>query len=90
MTGVSVTETVPDRMFDRASEVRLIDLPPDDLLARLAAGKIYLPKVVERAKDAYFKKSNLIALRELALRAMASRMETQIRSERLRSTRSRP
>ena len=88
VTGVSVTETVPDRMFDRASEVRLIDLPPDDLLARLAAGKIYLPKVVERAKDAYFKKSNLIALRELALRAMASRMESQIRSERLRSTRS--
>lgn len=87
VTGVSVTETVPDRMFDRAAEVRLIDLPPDDLLARLAAGKIYLPKVVERAKDAYFKKSNLIALRELALRAMANRMESQIRSERMRSTR---
>lgn len=87
VTGVSVTETVPDRMFDRASEVRLIDLPPDDLLARLAAGKIYLPKVVERAKDAYFRKSNLIALRELALRAMANRMESQIRSERMRSTR---
>lgn len=87
VTGVVVTETVPDRVFDDADEVRLIDLPPDDLLARLSAGKIYLPKVVERAKERYFKKNNLIALRELALRIMASRMETQIRSERLRSTR---
>ena len=87
VTGVAVTETVPDRVFDEADEVRLIDLPPDDLLTRLAAGKIYLPAIVERAKSAYFKRSNLIALRELALRCMASRMESQIRSERLRSTR---
>lgn len=87
VTGVVVSETVPDRVFDEADEVRLIDLPPDDLLARLSAGKIYLPKVVERAKERFFRRSNLIALRELALRIMASRMETQIRSERLRSTR---
>lgn len=87
VTGVAVTETVPDRIFDEADEVRLIDLPPDDLLARLNAGKIYLPEVVERARDAYFRRSNLIALRELALRIMTSRMETQIRTERRRSTR---
>lgn len=87
VTGVAVSETIPDRVFDEADEVRLIDLPPDDLLARLNAGKIYLPEVVERAKERYFKKSNLIALRELALRIMASRMESQIRSQRLRSTR---
>ena len=89
VTGVAVTETVPDRVFDTADEVRLIDLPPDDLLSRLSAGKIYLPKIVERAKNAYFKRTNLIALRDLALRTMTSRMETQIRSERLRSTRTR-
>lgn len=87
VTGVPVTETVPDRIFDQADEVRLIDLPPDDLLSRLNAGKIYLPKIVERAKDSYFKKSNLVALRELALRSMANRMESQIRSARQRSTR---
>lgn len=87
VTGVTVSETVPDRIFDEADEVRFIDLPPDDLINRLQAGKIYLPKVVERAKEAFFRKSNLVALRELALRCMASRMESQIRSERLRSTR---
>ena len=87
VTGVEVSETIPDRVFDEADEVRLIDLPPDDLLARLSAGKIYLPQVIERARANYFRRSNLIALRELALRYMASRMENQIRSERLRSTR---
>lgn len=87
VTGVAVSETVPDRIFDEAEEVRFIDLPPADLIARLHAGKIYLPSVVERAKDAYFRKSNLIALRELAIRTMASRMESQIRSARRRSTR---
>ncbi len=87
VTGVEVSETVPDRVFDEADEVRLIDLPPDDLIARLNAGKIYLPQVIERARANYFRRSNLIALRELALRFMASRMESQIRSERLLSTR---
>lgn len=87
VTGVEVRETVPDRIFDDADEVRLVDLPPDDLLARLAAGKIYLPETVERAKANYFRRSNLIALRELALRSMANRMETQIREDRLKSTR---
>lgn len=87
VTGVEVSETVPDRVFDEADEVRLIDLPPDDLIARLNAGKIYLPRVIERARDNYFKKTNLTALRELALRCMASRMETQIRTERQLSRR---
>ena len=64
MTGVAVKETIPDRFFDEADEVRLVDLPPDDLLRRLEAGKIYLPGFIERAKNHFFRKSNLIALRE--------------------------
>ena len=55
VTGVEVSETVPDRVFDEADEVRLIDLPPDDLIARLNAGKIYLPQVIERARANYFR-----------------------------------
>ena len=82
VTGVEVTETVPDSIFDRADEVRLVDLPPDDLMLRLEAGKIYLPEIVARAKKNYFKKSNLIALRELTLRFMAKRIDTQIKLNR--------
>lgn len=83
VTGVVVNETIPDRVFDKADEVRLVDLPPDDLINRLNAGKIYLPQIVQRAKDNYFKKANLVALRELALRYMANRVDRQVKSNRI-------
>ena len=75
ITGVKQRETLPDRVFDEADEVELIDLPPDDLLARLKAGKVYLPDEVRSAVDRFFRLPNLIALRELALRRMTSRVE---------------
>lgn len=86
VTGVQVSETIPDSVFDRADEVRLVDLPPDDLILRLEAGKIYLPEVVSRARNNYFKRSNLIALRDLTLRAMASRIDSEIKLNRLSSS----
>src|SRR6185436_5223957 len=68
ITGVKQRETLPDHVFDEADEVELIDLPPDDLLARLHAGKVYVPAEVGTAVERFFRKPNLIALRELALR----------------------
>lgn len=82
VSGIAVSETVPDHVFDAADEVRLVDLPPDDLLQRLAAGKVYLPDVAERAAANFFRKGNLIALRELALRRMADRVDGQMREQR--------
>ncbi|MET0282134.1 MAG: sensor histidine kinase KdpD [Steroidobacteraceae bacterium] len=75
ITGVRQAETLPDHVFDEADEVELIDLPPDDLLDRLRAGKIYLPDQASRAMERFFRKSNLIALRELALRRTADRVD---------------
>lgn len=77
ITGVSVRETVPDSLIDRADEIELVDLPPDDLLKRLAEGKVYVPAQAERAGANFFKKGNLIALRELALRRTAERVDAQ-------------
>ena len=77
ITGVAVRETVPDSLLDRADEIELVDLPPDELLARLAAGKVYVPHQAERAAANFFKKGNLIALRELALRRTAERVDAQ-------------
>ena len=68
ITGIRVWETVPDTFFERSDEVELVDLPPDELLQRLKEGKIYLPHQAERAIHNFFRKGNLIALRELALR----------------------
>jgi len=79
ITGVKQRETLPDRVFDEADEVELIDLPPDDLLARLHAGKVYVPEQVAAAIDRFFRKPNLIALRELALRRMTDRVEAAAR-----------
>jgi two-component system, OmpR family, sensor histidine kinase KdpD len=79
VTGVVVRETVPDRLLEDASEVRLVDLPPDELLERLAEGKVYLPDQAQRAVENFFRKGNLIALRELALRATAERVDAQMR-----------
>jgi two-component system, OmpR family, sensor histidine kinase KdpD len=75
ITGVRQRETIPDRIFDEADEVELIDLPPDDLLARLKAGKVYVPEQIATAIERFFRKSNLIALREIALRRVADRVD---------------
>jgi two-component system sensor histidine kinase KdpD len=75
ITGVRQQETIPDRIFDEADEVELIDLPPDDLLARLRAGKVYVAEQVGTATERFFRKPNLIALRELALRRTADRVD---------------
>ncbi|WP_437976983.1 sensor histidine kinase KdpD [Sorangium sp. So ce295] len=79
VTGVVVRETVPDSMIERADEIELIDLPPDDLLERLREGKVYLSEQIERAASNFFRKGNLIALRELALRRTAERVDDQMR-----------
>jgi two-component system sensor histidine kinase KdpD len=81
--GIRVHETVPNRLFDDATEVVLVDLPPDDLLVRLDAGKVYVPVAVEHARQNFFRKGNLIALRELALRRVADRVNADVRSYRL-------
>jgi two-component system sensor histidine kinase KdpD len=78
VTGVIVRETVPDRVLQEATEIRLIDLPPDELLERLEAGKVYVPEQAQRAIDNFFRKGNLIALRELALRRTAERVDAQM------------
>lgn len=78
ITGIRVWETVPDTVFDAADEIVLVDLPPDELLTRLAAGKVYLPTQAKRAAENFFRKGNLIALRELALRRTADRVDRQM------------
>src|SRR5690242_17120433 len=79
ITGVRQRETLPDRVFDEAEEVELIDLPPDELLGRLRAGKIYVSEDAAAATERFFRKSNLLALRELALRRTADRVEAAAR-----------
>ena len=82
ITGITVWETVPDTFFDDADEVMLVDIPADDLLARLAAGKVYVPEQIERAARNFFRKGNLMALRELALRRTADRVEDDVQAYR--------
>jgi two-component system sensor histidine kinase KdpD len=82
VTGVVVRETIPDKVLDEAAEVRLIDLPPDELLERMTEGKVYIPEKAERAVENFFRKGNLIALRELALRSTAERVDAQMRTYR--------
>ncbi|HET8576510.1 MAG TPA: sensor histidine kinase KdpD [Methylomirabilota bacterium] len=79
ITGVVVRETVPDSVFDQTDEVELIDLPPDDLLQRLKDGKVYMPGLAQEAVQNFFRKGNLIALRELALQRTAQRVDAQMR-----------
>ena len=79
ITGVRQQETIPDRIFDEADEVELIDLPPDDLIARLKAGKVYVSDQVGMATERFFRKPNLLALRELALRRTADRVDAAAR-----------
>src|SRR5437899_5791761 len=75
ITHVRVRETVPDRILDRADEIKLIDLSPEELLQRLREGKVYVPEQAERALRNYFRPSNLTALRELALRETAEHVD---------------
>ena len=82
ITGVIVRETVPDRVVEQADEIRLVDLPPAELLERLAEGKVYVPEQARRAMEGFFKKGTLTALRELALRQTAERVDEQMRTER--------
>ena len=78
ITGIRVRETVPDRVFDRADEVVLVDLTPDELLQRLKDGKVYISRQAESAVRNFFRKGNLIALRELALRRTADRVDGEM------------
>ncbi len=80
VTGVVVNETVPDRVIDEASEIEVIDLPPDELLTRLEEGKVYIPDQAARAIQKFFRKGNLSALREMSLRRAAERVDNQMRA----------
>jgi two-component system sensor histidine kinase KdpD len=81
-TGIRVWETVPDTVFENADEVELVDIPPNELIVRLKEGKVYLPAQAERALQHFFRKGNLIALRELALRRTAERVDAQMQDYR--------
>ena len=83
ITGIRVHETLPDTFFDRADEVVLVDTPADELIGRLKAGKVYLPEQAERAARNFFRKGNLMALRELALRRTADRVEDDVQAYRV-------
>ncbi len=80
VTGVIVRETIPDRVIDEASEIEVIDLPPDELLTRLQEGKVYVPDQAARAIRKFFRKGNLTALREMSLRRAAERVDDQMRA----------
>ena len=82
VTGIRVRETLPDAFFEGADDVVMVDLPPDELLQRLSEGKVYLPQQAARAAKNFFRKGNLIALRELALRRTADRVDAQMRDYR--------
>ncbi|HEY7529545.1 MAG TPA: sensor histidine kinase KdpD [Gemmatimonadota bacterium] len=78
VTHVIVRETVPDSVVEAADEIELVDLPPEELLERLAEGKVYVPELIGRAAENFFRKGNLIALRQLALRHVADRVDVQM------------
>lgn len=80
VTGVIVRETIPDGVIDEASEIEVIDLPPDELLVRLNEGKVYVPDQAARAIQKFFRKGNLTALREMSLRRAAERVDDQMRA----------
>jgi two-component system sensor histidine kinase KdpD len=80
ITGIRQQETLPDRIFDEADDVELIDLPPDELLQRLQSGRVYVPDQAATAIERFFRKPNLLALRELALRRTADRVDRAARA----------
>jgi two-component system, OmpR family, sensor histidine kinase KdpD len=79
ISGSTIRETVPDSIFDQADEIEIIDLPPDELLKRLSEGKVYTPERSQQAIQNFFRKGNLTALREMALRLTAERVDHQLR-----------
>ena len=87
ITGIKVHETVPDTVLDDADEIVFVDVTPDELLARLRTGKVYLPQQAEQAARNFFRKGNLIALREIALRRTAAAcVEDDVRSYRVENS----
>ncbi len=82
ITGVQVRETIPDSLLERADEIELVDIAPEELLARLHEGKVYLPEQALRAADQFFRRGNLLALRELALRRIAQTVDEDVREAR--------
>lgn len=78
ITGIPVHETVPDSVLEQADELELVDIPPDDLIRRLKEGKVYVPEQAEQAIQNFFRKGNLTALRELALRRTADRVDAEM------------
>ncbi len=78
ITGIQVRETIPDRVIDEANEIELVDLAPPELLQRLREGKVYVPDMAARAIEQFFNEGNLYALRELALRRAAERVDNQM------------
>jgi two-component system, OmpR family, sensor histidine kinase KdpD len=80
ITGVRIRETIPDGVLERADEIKLVDLPPEDLIERLREGKVYVPEAAARAIENYFRPGNLTALRELALRHAAERVDDEVQA----------
>src|SRR5262249_26763010 len=78
ITRIRVRETVPDSLLDRAADIEVVDLTPEDLIQRLKEGKVYVPQTAQRAVHHYFQPGNLTALRELALRRTAQRVDEQM------------
>ena len=78
ITGIAVRETLPDEIFESADEVELIDLTPEELLQRLADGKVYAPENSKNAVENFFRRGNITALREMALRIVADRVDKQL------------
>ncbi|MFA6126782.1 MAG: sensor histidine kinase KdpD [Bacteroidales bacterium] len=78
ITGIIVRETIPDEVFENAEEVELVDLTPEELLQRLAEGKVYTPERSREAVENFFRKGNINALREMALRIVADRVDKQL------------
>jgi len=79
ITGVIVRENIPDTILKRADELEIVDIPPDELIQRLKEGKVYVPEQARHAVDRFFRKGNLLALRELALRRVAEHVDADMR-----------
>ncbi|MFO0917699.1 MAG: sensor histidine kinase KdpD [Planctomycetaceae bacterium] len=90
ITGIVVRETIPDRVFDLANDLELVDITPEELLGRLQSGKIYLPEQAQRALQSFFQRANLTALRELSLRQAARRVHSDVESARRAQAAGRP
>ncbi len=88
--GITVRETVPDRIFDIADDLELVDISPEELVTRMQAGKVYVSEQAQRAIRSFFQKSNLVALRELSLRHTAQRVHTDVETARRQQAATQP